>query len=176
MDWIWQRCFFLAEEVDPPLVKPPEMVLIVPRRGGSAGVMSVRADWGSWLAGWAGRLEGAYGQIEGVTGSRRVIISADEAAKVTSTDQFFYFILECFVVFCSVATVVVVAVIFGHISIRGSGCLAWWRNEVNLQGLIKEAGSGYSKGVYMVKWGWRGLRGRVSGWGDCGVGLAVVAA
>jgi len=25
--------------VDPPLAKPPEMVLIVPRRGGSAGVM-----------------------------------------------------------------------------------------------------------------------------------------
>jgi len=42
--------------VDPPLAKPLEMVLIVPRRGGSAGVMSVRAGWGSWLAGWAGRL------------------------------------------------------------------------------------------------------------------------
>jgi len=42
--------------VDPPLAKPPEMVLIVPRRGGSARVMSVRAGWGSWLAGWAGRL------------------------------------------------------------------------------------------------------------------------
>jgi len=42
--------------VDPPLAKPLEMVLIVPRRGGSAGVMSVGAGWGSWLAGWAGRL------------------------------------------------------------------------------------------------------------------------
>ena len=26
---IWQRCLFLAEEVDPPLAKPPEMVLMV---------------------------------------------------------------------------------------------------------------------------------------------------
>ena len=41
MDWIWWRCFFLVEEVDPPLAKPPEMVLIVPRRGGSVGVTSV---------------------------------------------------------------------------------------------------------------------------------------
>jgi len=37
--------------VDPSPAKPPEMLLIVPRRGGS-----VRAGWGSWLAGWAGRL------------------------------------------------------------------------------------------------------------------------
>ena len=80
----------------------------------------------------------------GVTGSRRRIISADEAAKVTSTNQFFYFILECFEVFCSMTMVAVVAAIFGHISIRGSGCLAWWWNEVSLQDLIKEAGPGYS--------------------------------
>jgi len=39
--------FFLVEEVDPPLAKPPEMVLMVPCRGGSAGVMSVRASSGS---------------------------------------------------------------------------------------------------------------------------------
>ena len=60
----------------------------------------------------------------GVTGSRGMIIYANEAAKVTSTDQFFYFILECFAVFCSVAMVAVVAAIFGHISIRGCGCLS----------------------------------------------------
>jgi len=42
--------------VDPPLAKPPEMVLIVARRGGSVGEMSVRAGWGSRLTGWAGRL------------------------------------------------------------------------------------------------------------------------
>ena len=32
------------------------------------------------------------------------------------------------------------------------------------------------RGAYLVKRGWRGLRGRVSGRGGCGVGLAVVAA
>jgi len=42
--------------VDPPLAKPPEMVLMVPRRGGSVGVMSVWAGWGSRMVGWAGRL------------------------------------------------------------------------------------------------------------------------
>ena len=31
---IWRRCLLLAEEVDPPLAKPPEMVLIVLRRRG----------------------------------------------------------------------------------------------------------------------------------------------
>jgi len=56
MDWIWHRCFFLAEEVDPSLAKPPEMVLIVPRKEGSTGVTSVRTGWGSWLVGWLGRL------------------------------------------------------------------------------------------------------------------------
>jgi len=62
----------------------------------------------------------------GVTGSREMIISTDEAAKVTSTDQFFYFILECFAVFCSVAMVAMVSAILGHICIRGSSCLSWW--------------------------------------------------
>jgi len=42
--------------VDPPLTKPPEMVLIVPCKGGSARVISVRVGWGSWFGGWAGRL------------------------------------------------------------------------------------------------------------------------
>ena len=68
----------------------------------------------------------------GVAGSRGMIISTDEAAKVTSTDQFFYFILECFAVFCSMAMIAVVAAILGHISIRRSGYLVWWRNEVSL--------------------------------------------
>ena len=68
----------------------------------------------------------------GVVGPRGgVVISADEAAKVAITDQFFYFILECFAFFCSVAMVAVVAAIFGHISIGGSG-LAWWQDEVSL--------------------------------------------
>ena len=70
--------------------------------------------------------------LMGVAGSIGMIISTDEAAKVTSTDQFFYLILECFAVFCSVAMIAVVAAILGHISIRRCGCLAWWGEEVNL--------------------------------------------
>ena len=75
---------------------------------------------------------GVCGRSEEVAGSRGMIISTDEAAKVTSTDQFFYFILECFAVFCSVAMITVVVEILGHISIRRCGCLAWWRDEVSL--------------------------------------------
>jgi len=37
MDCIRRRCLFLAEEVEPPLAKPPEMVLMVPRKGGGGG-------------------------------------------------------------------------------------------------------------------------------------------
>jgi len=61
----------------------------------------------------------------GVAGSRGMVIPADEKAKVASTDQFFYFILECFAVFCGVAMIAVVSAIFGHIGIRKSGGLAW---------------------------------------------------
>jgi len=66
----------------------------------------------------------------GVTGSRGrgMVISANETVKVASTDQFFYFILECFAFFCSVAMVAVVAAILGHISIRRCGCLTWWKD------------------------------------------------
>jgi len=63
-----------------------------------------------------------------VVESRGMVISTDETAEVTSTDQFFYFILECFAFFCSVAMVAVVAAIFGHISVRRCCCLAWWRD------------------------------------------------
>jgi len=42
--------------VDPPLAKPPEMVLIVQRRVGLAGVTSVRAGWGSGFEDWFGHL------------------------------------------------------------------------------------------------------------------------
>jgi len=68
----------------------------------------------------------------GVAGSRGMFISTNEAAKVTSTDQFFYLILECFTIFCRVAMIAVVATILGHIIIRRSGCHAWWRDEVSL--------------------------------------------
>jgi len=66
----------------------------------------------------------------GVTGSRGggMVVSTDEAAKVASRDQFFYFILECFAFFCSVAMVAVVTAIFGHVDIGGCGCLACWRD------------------------------------------------
>jgi len=57
-----------------------------------------------------------------------MVVSMDEAAKVASTDQFFYFILVCFAFFCSVATVAVVTTIFGHVGVGGFGCLAWWRD------------------------------------------------
>jgi len=67
-----------------------------------------------------------------VAGSRVMVIPADETAKVANTDQFFYFILECFAVFCGVAMIAVVAAILGHIGIRRSGGLAWWRDEVSL--------------------------------------------
>jgi len=68
----------------------------------------------------------------GVAGSRGMFISTDEATKVTSTNKFFYLILECFAVFCSVAMVAVVTTIFCHISVRRCGCLTWWRDEVSL--------------------------------------------
>jgi len=57
-----------------------------------------------------------------------MVISTGEVAKVASTDKFFYFILECFTFFCSVAMVAMVAAIFGHISVGRYGCLAWWRD------------------------------------------------
>jgi len=65
-----------------------------------------------------------------VVGSRGrgMVISADETTKVASTDQFFYFILECFAFFCSVAMVAVVAAIFRHVSVRRAGCLALWKD------------------------------------------------
>ena len=62
------------------------------------------------------------------------------------------------------------------ISALGGSRLAWWWNEVSLQGLIKEAGSGDIKGSISSKAGlaglsWSGIRA-----GGGGVGLAVVAA
>ena len=65
----------------------------------------------------------------GVTGSRGggMVVPTDEAAKVASTDQF-YFILECFAFFCSVAMIAVVTAIFGHVSVGECGCLARWRD------------------------------------------------
>ena len=38
-----QRCFFLADEVEPPLAKLTDIVLMVPRREGSAWLTLVQA-------------------------------------------------------------------------------------------------------------------------------------
>jgi len=106
-----------------------------------------------------------------------MVVSMDEATKVASTDQFFYFVLECFAFFCSVAMVAVVTTIFGHVGVggvvvlHGGGIRSAWRasSRMREQAIVR--------GAYLVKRGWRGSRGRVSGRGlGSGVGLAVVAA
>ena len=122
--------------MDPPLAKPPKMVLMVPRRGVDRG--DVGAGRFRFLVGGLGGVSVATGVMlrvsmvgsRGVTGSRGrgMVISMDETAKVANTDQLFYFILECFAFFCSVAMVAVIAAIFGHVNIRRGGCLAWWRD------------------------------------------------
>ena len=62
----------------------------------------------------------------------KVILSADKVAKVASMHQFFDFIPECFTVLCSMAMVAVIATIFGHVGVGGSGRLAWRWDEVSL--------------------------------------------
>jgi len=54
-----------------------------------------------------------------------MVIPADEAAKMASTDQFFYFILECFAFFCVVTMVAMVPAIFGHVGVGRCSGLAW---------------------------------------------------
>ena len=49
--------------MDPPLAKPPEMVLIVPRKGGSGRVISVRVGRG--VCRGESLVGGVCGQIEG---------------------------------------------------------------------------------------------------------------
>jgi len=59
----------------------------------------------------------------------------------------------------------------GVVVLRGGGI----RSASRASPRIRERAT--VKGVYLVKRGWRGSRGRVSGRGlGCGVGLAVVAA
>jgi len=43
IDCRWRRRLFLADEVDSPLAKPLEMVLMVSHSEGSVGAISVRA-------------------------------------------------------------------------------------------------------------------------------------
>jgi len=65
--------------------------------------------------------------VTGLSGGG-MVISTDEAAEMASTDQLFYFILECFAFFCSVAMVAMVTAIFGHVDVGGCSCLAWRRD------------------------------------------------
>ena len=138
MDWIWRRCLFLADEVDPPLAKPPKIVLIVSHRGGWAEVTSVRAGWGSRFAGWLGCLswresrEASMVRTRLVIGSGRVVFSADKTAEMVSTNQFFNFILECFTFLCGVVVISMIAAVFSHVNVGRSGRHVWWWDEVGL--------------------------------------------
>jgi len=89
---------------------------------GRFGFLVSRLGWASIVTGIVWRA--SVVESRGVAGLRGMIISTDEAAKMTSTDQFFYLILECFAVFCSVAMVAVVEAILGHNSIGRSACRA----------------------------------------------------
>ena len=76
-------------------------------------------------------MEGVCGQIKGMAGARGMIISTDEAAKVTNTDQFFYLILEGFAKDCILGRVqgdmsdvdfeVLVRVCFANIAVQSEG-------------------------------------------------------
>jgi len=54
-----------------------------------------------------------------------VVVSADEATEVANTNQFFNLVLECFAFLYGVAVVSVIATIFSHVCVWGSGRLAW---------------------------------------------------
>jgi len=67
-----------------------------------------------------------------VMGSGGVVISADKVAEMASTNQFLNFILECFTFLCGMAVVSVIATVFSHVRVRGSGHLARRWDEVGL--------------------------------------------
>jgi len=67
-----------------------------------------------------------------VMGSGGVVISADKTAKMANTNQFFNFILKCFTFLCGMTMVSVIAAVFSHVRVGGSGCLAWRWDEVGL--------------------------------------------
>jgi len=60
-----------------------------------------------------------------VIGSEGVVIFSDKVAEMASTNQFLNFILECFTFLFGMAVVSVIATIFSHVRIGGSGGLAW---------------------------------------------------
>jgi len=94
-----------------------------------------------------------------------MVIPTDEAAKVASTDRFFYFILERFAFFHSVTMVAMVPTILGHVGVRRCGCLAWWGRRSAWRASSRMREQATVRGAYLVKRGWRGSRGRVSGRG-----------
>ena len=108
-----------------------------------------------------------------MAGSRGVILSADKAAKVASTHQFFDFIPEYFTVFCSMAMVAVIATIFGHVGVGGVVVLCGGGMKSACKASSRRRDLGTLRGVYLVK---RGSRDLGSGRDGCGVGLAVVGA
>jgi len=108
-----------------------------------------------------------------------VVVSVDEAAKMASTNQFFYLVLECFAFVCGMSIVMVVAAIFGHVCVMRVGCFTRWWDEVSLKSFIKEAGSGTFSGAYMVKHGCLGSlcleSGREGGLGVGSGGCVIIA-
>ena len=78
------------------------------------------------------RGEGVGGQNEEGDGIGRVVIFADKAAEMASTNQFFNFILECFTFLCGMVVVSVIAAVFSYVRVGGSGRLAWRWDEVGL--------------------------------------------
>jgi len=67
-----------------------------------------------------------------VMGSGGVVIFADKAVEMANTNQFFNFILECFTFLYGMVVVSVIAAIFSHVRIGGSGHLEWWWDEIGL--------------------------------------------
>jgi len=109
-----------------------------------------------------GRLDGASVTVRiagrvSVIGSWRmwVVVSADEAVEMASTNQFFDLVLNCFAFVCGMAIITVIATIFGHVYVGRVGCFTRWRDEVGLKSFIKKAGSGTFRGTYLVKRGCR---------------------
>ena len=88
-----------------------------------------------------------------------MVVSTDEATEVANANQFFNLVLECFVFLCGVAVVSMIATIFSHVGIWGSGRLAWWWYVVGLQGFVKETGSRDISGCVSGEAGFSGLSG-----------------
>jgi len=128
----------LADDVDLPLRKPPEMVLIVSRRGVGRGYiyasrLGVAINGLAWtfvVARIVGRA--SVVRTRKVIGSGRVVVSVDEAAEVASTNQLFSLVLECFTFLSGVAVVSLIVAIFSHVRVGRNGRLAWWWDEVSL--------------------------------------------